>query len=39
MDEMIYVTEIVRRLAAVLALLGKFDANYAACAQDAIKIR
>ncbi|MBL8886297.1 MAG: hypothetical protein JNK16_06520 [Phycisphaerales bacterium] len=39
MEEMIYVTEMVRRLAAVLALSSELDANYAACAKDAITLK
>jgi hypothetical protein len=38
MEEMVYVTEVVRRLAAVLALSSALDANYVACAQDTIKL-
>lgn len=36
MDEVVYVTQMVRRLAAVLALTDELDANYAACAKNAI---
>jgi hypothetical protein len=39
MEEMVYVTEMVRRLAAVLALGPELDANYAACAKDTISLK
>lgn len=39
MDEVVYVTEMVRRLAAVLALKGELDASYAACAKNSIRLK
>lgn len=38
MEEVVYVTEMVRRLAAVLALSEELDANYKACAKNTITI-
>ena len=38
MDEMLYITEIARRLAAVLSIAKELDDNYAGCVGDTIQI-
>ncbi len=39
LDEVVYVTQMVRRLAAVLALSDELDINYVACSKDTVKLR
>jgi len=38
-SELVYVSEIVRRLAALLALADELNANYAACAKNTIPLK
>lgn len=38
MDEVVYVAEMVRRLAAIVAMSSRLDANYAACKSNVIAV-